>query len=248
MNHSPREDSPSDDQPRESPRHGFQGDRAPPPAAPALPAGLTVAISREAGARGGSIGRRVSRKLGWGVYDQELLEYMAQEAAVRQNVVEPLSGPASDWVEGRLEQLLREQNLSQHPLILHLARLVLNLGARGNVVLIGRGAGCILPRQSTLHVRLISPLADRIAYMSQWLRLSHDEAAERVRLRDERRATFLSTHFHRQPGDIQQYDLILNSGTLGEDVCAELISRAARTRAEAFPTPPPAPRPGERRA
>lgn len=247
MNHPQREELTSDDPPRETPRHGFQGDRAPPPAAPTTPAGLTVAISREAGARGGSIGRRVARKLGWGVYDQELLEYMAQEAAVRHNVVEPLTGSAAAWVDARLEQLLREQNLSQHPLILHLARIVLTLGAHGNVVLIGRGAGCILPRQSTLHVRLISPLADRIAYMSQWLRLSHDEAAERVRLRDERRATFLSTHFHRQPGDIQQYDVILNSGTLGEDVCAELISRAARARGEAYPTPPSAPRPGERR-
>src|ERR1700722_3634009 len=247
MSHPTREDLPADDTPRDTPRHGFQGGREPAPATPEIPAGLTVAISREAGFPGGSIGRRVARKLGWGVYDQELLEYMAQESAVRQNVVESLTGLAATWVEARLEQLLREQNLSQPPPLLPLARVVLTLGARGNVVLVGRGAGCILPRQSTLHVRLISPLPERIAYLSQWLRLSQEEATERVRLRDERRATFLSTHFHRQPGDIQQYDLVLNSGTLGEDVCAELISRAARARAEAFPTPPPTLRPGERR-
>jgi cytidylate kinase len=247
MSHPIQEDPAADDRPRDTPRHGFQGDREPAPAAPAMPCGLTVAISREAGARGGSIGRRVARKLNWGVYDQELLEYMAQQAAVRHDVVEPLSPLAAAWVEARLEQLLREQNLSQHPLILHLARVILALGAQGNVVLVGRGAGCILPRPSTLHVRLISPLPERIAYMSQWLRLSQEEATERVRLRDERRATFLNTHFHRQPGDIQQYDLVLNSGTLGEDICAELIARAARARAEAFPTPPPTLRPGERR-
>jgi cytidylate kinase len=238
MDHSPAEDSAIENRLRETPRHGYQGDRAPAPAAPEIPAGLSVAISREAGARGGSIGRRVARKLGWGVYDQELLEYMAQEIAVRPNVVESPSALASQWVEDRLQQLLREQNLSQHPLIQNLARVILALGAQGNVVLIGRGAGCILPRQSTLHVRLTSPLEDRIAYMGQWLRLSHQEAAERVRLRDERRATFLSTHFHRQPGDIQQYDLVLNSSTLGEDVCADLIARAARARSEAFPTSP----------
>jgi cytidylate kinase len=244
MTHPGPDDLQPDDTPRETPRHGFQGDRAPAPPGPAVPAGLTVALSREAGARGGSIGRRVARKLGWGVYDQELLEYMAQETAIRHNVVEPLTPPAAAWVEARLEQLLREQNLSQHPLIQHLARVVLALGARGNVVLIGRGAGFILPRASTLHVRLISPLQERIAYMSQWLRLSQQEAAERVRLRDERRCAFLSTHFHRQPGDIQQYDLVLNSGTLGEDVTAELIVRAARSRAEAFPAPPPSTRLG----
>jgi hypothetical protein len=39
------------DESRESPRHGFRGDRAPEPPAE-FPAGLTVAVSREAGSRG----------------------------------------------------------------------------------------------------------------------------------------------------------------------------------------------------
>ncbi len=247
MDERTQTDRPGDERARPTPRHGFQGDRAPVTTGPVMPTGLTVAISREAGARGGSIGRRVARKLGWAVYDQELLEYMAHEASVRRGVVEPAAGPASEWVERRVEQLLREQNLSQHPLIVHLARIVLTLGTQGRVVLIGRGAGCILPRESTLYVRLVAPLAERVAYMSQWLRLSEEEAAERVRLRDERRVTFLNTHFHCQPGDVHQYDLVLNTSTLGEDVSAELIARAAAARGAAFPSPPSAPRPGERR-
>src|SRR6267142_735831 len=43
---------------RESPLHGYQGDRLPPVVLQQLPAALTVAISREAGARGGTITRR----------------------------------------------------------------------------------------------------------------------------------------------------------------------------------------------
>ena len=111
-----------------------------------------------------------------------------------------------------------------------LARIILALGAQGEVVIIGRGAGCILPAESTLNVRIVAPLNDRIAYMSQWLRLTEKEAAEEVRLRDSRRAEFIPTHFHRQPGDIYQYDLILNSTLLGEDLVAELIARAARAK------------------
>src|SRR5438067_21858 len=63
----------------ETPRHGFQGDRGALPERPAFPRGLTVAISRETGARGATIARRVAGKLGWEVYDQELLEFMAQD-------------------------------------------------------------------------------------------------------------------------------------------------------------------------
>ena len=46
------------------PAHGYQGDRGAPPAAPPGPAGASLAVSREAGARGGTIARRVARLLG----------------------------------------------------------------------------------------------------------------------------------------------------------------------------------------
>jgi cytidylate kinase len=219
---------------KESPRHGFQGDRAPVPAAVTAPASLTIAVSREAGSRGGTIARRAGQKLGWQVYNQELLEYIAQEGAFRQEVLSHIPAAAAAWAEARLEHLLQEHHLSHHPAIVELARIILALGAQGEAILIGRGAGCILPPESTLHVRIMGPLADRIAYMSQWLRLTVEEAAEQVRLRDSRRAEFVSSHFGRQPGDIYQYDLLLNSCLLGEDLSAELIAQAARAKLAAW--------------
>jgi cytidylate kinase len=219
------------DEPRETPRHGFQGDRGAPPVPRSGPSALTIAVSREAGARGGTIARRVGRKLGWQVYDQELLEYMAQEAIVSQGVLDTPQATPADWVEARLQQLIRDKMLSEHPTIVNLARVLLELATQGQVVLLGRGASCILPRETTLSVRIIAPLNERIAYMGQWLRLTVEEAAERVRLRDERRREFVANNFHRDPNEVHQYDLILNSSLLGEDVCAELIAQAARARA-----------------
>jgi cytidylate kinase len=219
----------------ESPRHGFQGNRGPAPPPPAVPASLTITVSREAGSRGDTIARRAGRKLGWQIYNQELLEYVAQEGALRQGIADSLTPAAARWAGERLEVLLREQNLSQHPSIIELARIVLALGAQGEAVVIGRGAGCILPSESTLNVRIIAPLADRVAYMSQWLRLTVEEAAAEVEKRDSRRAEFIGTHFHRQPGDIYQYDLLLNSSLLGEDLCVELIAQAARAKLAARP-------------
>jgi cytidylate kinase len=225
------------DELREPPRHGFRGDRAARPISSSVPAALTLAFSRESGARGGTIGRRVGRKLDWPVYDQELLEYMAQDTVVHQGVMDNLTPAAAAWVEERLQQLLREQNISQHPSIQNLARVVLALGAQGEAVLIGRGAGFILPREATLHVRMIAPLEQRIGYMSQWMRLTRDEAAEKVRASDARRNEFISTHFHRDPDEVHQYDILLNASQLGEDVCAELIAQAARARSTQFEAP-----------
>jgi cytidylate kinase len=211
------------------PRHGFQGDRAPAVETPWSPPSLTIAVSREAGSRGGSIARRVGAKLRWQIYNQELLEYMAQEGAFRQELSEVLTPPAVRWVEEQMKRLDRDQ-VSNDPSIRELARIMLTLGAQGDVVLIGRGAGCILPPESTLHVRIIAPLADRVAYMSQWLRLTVDEAAKQVEVRDRRRAEFIAGHFHRQPAEIHQYDLLVNSGILGEEHCAQIVADAAKTK------------------
>src|SRR5205807_5088002 len=104
--------------------------------------------SREAGSRGNTIGTRAAKKLGWQVYNQELLEYIAQEGTFRQEIVDNLPAGAGNWAEQRLEKLLHEEKLSQHPSIINLARIILVLGAQGGVVLVGRGAGCILPAES----------------------------------------------------------------------------------------------------
>lgn len=224
------DDFPIPDSSLDSPHHGDRGARHP-LTSETMPTGLTIALSREAGARGGTIGRRVARKLGWQVYDQELLEYVAHEGPLRQELVDQLTPAAAAWVEARMELLLREQIVSPHPSVVQIVRTILALGSHGKVVLIGRGAGSVLPQKSTLHIRIVAPLEDRIAYMSQWLRLTVEEATERVRLRDARRAEFLATYFHRQPTDVYQYDMLLNSSLLGEDRCADLIVQAARDKA-----------------
>ena len=115
-----------------------------------------------------------------------------------------------------------------------LAHLERKYSVSGEVILLGRGAGCVLPARSTLNVRLIAPLADRITYMSQWLRLTEDEAAQQVQQRDARRAEFLATHFHSKPTDLYQYDLVLNSSRLGEERCAQVIIEAARVKQAAM--------------
>lgn len=219
------------------PRHGFQGDRGARPPAREVPQGLTMAVSRETGARGGSIARLAGSKLGWQVYDQELLEYMTQDGVVRQSVTDSLSPAAARWVDGRMAELRRTGRVHDDPAIANLARVILALAAQGQVVLVGRGAGCILPPETTLHVRIVAPLEERIAYLGQRLRLARKEATERLRARDDQRSAFIAHYFARSASDMHQYDLVLNSSHVGEEGGAELLAHAARIRAAlAFPT------------
>ena len=215
-----------------SPHHGERGQ--PTTALAALPRGLTLAISREAGSRGASIARRVGAQLGWDIYTQEMIEVLAQEGALHHEIANELPPGATEWVDDRLQQLLQEQSISRNPQVMELTRVIALLAAQGEVILLGRGAGRVLPRASTLHVRLVAPLADRIAYMGQCLRLTDEEAEEQVRRRDHRRSEFLATHFHGKPGIVHQYDMVLNTGFLGEEICADLIVQAAKAKVNAL--------------
>src|SRR5687768_15625531 len=87
------------------PLHGFRGAPTPPPVVN-RPAGLTVAVSRESGARGGTIAEAVGRALGWPVYPQEMLDFLARDEAARAELVADLPPSARLWAEAEHARLL----------------------------------------------------------------------------------------------------------------------------------------------
>jgi cytidylate kinase len=214
-----------------APLHGHRGDRR---ARPAAPAGVAIAISREAGARGETIARRVGKRLGWQVYAQELLEFLCANDVARQSVLADVPADAVDWVTAQLDRVNRDRGIDPQAEGGDMPRLILSLAARGQAILVGRGAGFYLPRETSLHVRIVAPLADRVAHMADWLRLTREQAAEQVRTRDERRAEFLLKHFGRRQTDLYDFDLVLNSGLLGEETCADVILAALNGKQDAL--------------
>src|SRR5690349_8606535 len=87
-----------------APLHGYHGDRAG-PARPRAPGGLSIALSREAGARGGTVARLVGQRLGWPVYDQEHLEFLAADPVARANLMDDLAPAWVAWFDARLAEL-----------------------------------------------------------------------------------------------------------------------------------------------
>lgn len=214
-----------------TPLHGHRGDRRDRPAALV---GVTIAISRESGARGETIARRVGKRLGWQVYTQELLEFFCANDVARQSVLADVPADAVGWVSAQLDRVRRDRGIDPEAEGGDMPRLILSLAARGQAVVVGRGAGYYLPRETSLHVRIVAPLASRVAHMADWLRLTREQAAEQVRLRDERRAEFLLKHFGRRSTDSYDFDLVINSGLLGEETCADVILAALNGKQDAL--------------
>lgn len=205
------------------PMHGYRGAPTPPPVVE-HPRGLTLAISREAGARGGSIARRVGQLLGWQVYGQDTLALLSRDDNARQELLANTPAAAAAWANREAAAHVAGDDTGE------LVKLVFALAARGEVVIVGRGAGFLLPTDSTLNVRIIAPHAERVAYLAQWLRLTTEEAEDELAARDRVRAALHAAVTGRAAKDPTQYDLVLNSGRLGEAGCAELIVHAVKTK------------------
>src|SRR5690606_25172762 len=100
---------------------------------------FTIAISRETGAGGSSVARLVGEKLGWAVYDHELLERLAEEMKVRVSLLESVDERHIAWLEEQVEAFSRVPYVSENAYVHHLIQVVLTLGLHGQCVIVGRG-------------------------------------------------------------------------------------------------------------
>jgi cytidylate kinase len=189
-----------------------------------------VAVAREAGAKGSSVGKAVANRLGWPVYDQELLQHIAQEKGLQTHLLEALDEQYVDWLTGTMRRLCAVPTGDAHSYLKPLLQLFATLTSKGHCVIVGRGAAAVLPAETTLNVRLVAPRAQRIATIQELRGLSAAEAERWVDRTDRERVRFVKEYFHRDPTDPVNYDLVLNAGRLSVDDCARLIVEALHAK------------------
>jgi cytidylate kinase len=188
---------------------------------------FTIALSREAGIDAGAVAQIVGQRLGWRVWDHELLAAVAARLHAPTSQLETLDETHVSWLQESLESFLAMHMVSQIAYVHHLAKLVQELGERGDCIIVGRGASHLLPLETTLRVRLVAPLSARVVMMSRLQGATKPERAQRqVEKIDRQRTLFVQEHFHKNPADPTNYDLVLNTARLAPDDCAEMIIEA----------------------
>ena len=198
---------------------------------------FSVAISREAGTRGPAVARAVGQRLGWQVYDHELLELVARELHVRAKLLDALDERHVTWLQECVEAFAAVPAVREGKYMRHLVETMLSLAAHGRCILVGRGAPFVLPPASTLRVRLVAPLEDRIAAVAHDQHVSRHEAARFVEQTDRERSHFVRLHFVRDVADPQFYDLYLNTSQFSIEQCADLIFEGLRQKSHGNVSP-----------
>lgn len=205
---------------------GGDEDRAPESAPRSVDRFQNLCISRETGAGAGAIARVVGQRLGWKVFDHELLEAIAHRMELPIDDVRAFDELAPSVVQDWLLPLREEHYAPQEAYLDHLAKLIEAIGRAGESVLVGRGAGFMLPRETTLSIRIIAPLRIRAVRLAERMGVSVRTARRAARDLDRRRTQFDRTMHRMASGDPHNYDLVLDSFSLGLDIATEVIVRA----------------------
>lgn len=198
------------------------------PAGPPVPRFLNLAISREAGAGGGTLAREVGARLAWKVYDHELLEAIARGMEVSIEEARAFDELAPSVIQDWLLPLGEEHYAPHEAYLDHLAKLVEAIGRQGQAVLVGRGAGFLLPRDSTLSVRVVAPFAARAHRLAERMGVSYRTARRAARDLDHRAARFAKVMYRVNAADPHHYDLVLDSHSLGIEIAAHVLVEAVR--------------------
>jgi cytidylate kinase len=175
-----------------------------------------LTVSREYGAGGGEVARRLAEVLGWELLDRELLHQAAAAEHVPDADLERLDEKALSLAD-------RFRLHPPHQQYLHgLTEAARQAARRGNVVLVGRGTRQLLGEVSnTFHLRLVAPRDWRVRRMAEREGWSAEQAQARCLEVDRTRERF--TRYFFGPGAVrpEQFDLVANTGRLPlEDVVA----------------------------
>jgi hypothetical protein len=104
--------------------------------------------------------------------------------------------------------------------------------AREGGVIVGRNGAFILADwPGALHVRLDGPLKQRIARAAEESGIDLEQAAQRQKREDQVRADMSIEFYGWDPREADRYHLVLNTGLMDLDTCADIIVQIARAKA-----------------
>ena len=197
-----------------------------------------ITISRQFGAGGKTLGRRIADTLGYFYADEDIIERAVIEIYVSSDGREIIETEPVDKLRKFISKLnpfgtsLMELPLSDKERYIdgfkyvELLNLIIPKIARnGNAVIVGRGGQYILHDvENTYNILLIANEEDKINFIVDHYRVSRTRAVQMINRMNKRRANLYSFFRKKDYDDPKLYDLILNMSKFSIDKAEKLIT------------------------
>lgn len=189
-----------------------------------------VAIASLPGSGGGALGQRVAEKLGFACFGREIVDQIAAQRGLSEEVLHELDGRVRNAVDRYFTDFFQGARFTEDDFLHAVERFVVPLARSGAAVFVGRGTAFLFGDEPVLKALAVAPFEVRAERWAQQQSLASSAAADELRAEDERRFEFIRRHFGTRLDDPAAYDVVVNTATLGADVAADVVVDAYRRR------------------
>lgn len=186
-----------------------------------------ILISREYGSGGRGIGEKIAKELNIPFYDKEVIRMACQESgfdvSLFENIEEQSKHPLSYFLS-MYSATMTPSDLSLNDKVFLVQSKIIRDLAKDSCVIIGRCADYILrDYDNVLRVFIHADMEDRIARVIDEYKDEDDNIKEKIRRIDKNRATYYNYYSNRRWGNLENYDLSLNTSKVDVDTCVDII-------------------------
>ena len=198
-----------------------------------------ITVEREYGSAGAEIAMRLAERLGWELVDHALVKKVAEECHVESSLVESRDERCDPWYHRFTKAFWQgapERNLAPssseafdcEQMVAHVRNAIEDAADRGNCVIVGRGAACILSsRIDAFHIFVYGCRKEKLEYARK--HFGPEITPEKMEQVDRERAAYVRKYFGLEWDNRKLYDLMVNSAVGVEAVVNAVIDAAGVT-------------------
>lgn len=191
-----------------------------------------ITIGRQFGSGGRAIGRLVAEKLGIPFYDKEIIKRISKESGLSHEILDDYDEKPTNsflyslslgaYTYGNSITGIPEMPMSDKIFVIQ-SDVIKKIASEGPCVIVGRCAESILKDEADcFSVFIHADFDSRIQRVSEYDKISHDQAAEQIRKTDKKRASYHNYYSELKWGAATSYDFCINS-KIGIENAAKLI-------------------------
>ena len=190
-----------------------------------------ITLSRQFGSGGSEIGKKLSDILGLPYVDKAILAEAAASSGISKEHFEKadekrtnsfLFSLVSSHYGGSVAPIQLSDIITDDKLFIYTANAIKKIAAEPCII-VGRCADDVLRDKKIIRVYVYADLADRVKRIAELYGIDEKAAATLIKKTDKKRANYYNFYTSKTWGVAENYDLCINSSSLGIDGSTETI-------------------------
>ena len=191
-----------------------------------------ITISRQFGSGGHSIAKAAAERMGIAFYDSQLITEVARQSGLSEEFIRENEEYASHSNSFLYQLAMSTAGTYGYPSVYQKlyeaqTKVIQDIADKEPCIIVGRCADYILrDREDALHIFIHAGNEHRAKRILEKYGPTDKTITQRIKDKDNRRRNYYRFHTDREWGVAANYNLALDSGVLGEELCVELICKA----------------------